>query len=1111
MHRTRKLTGTGLAIALVLAAPAVAVAAPPGAPVTPAAAGPASSRTADQPATVTLLTGDRVTVSASGAASVRPGPGREHVRFLTGRDHGRLSVVPQDALPLIGAGRVDRRLFDVTELIAAGYDDARNDDLPVLLRGAAGGERRAATPPGLTVTRDLPAIDGVAGTVRKDRAEQLWAVLAGRAGARAGAAAVDRIWLDGRRRITLEHSVPQIGAPAAYAAGYTGAGVRVAVLDTGVDTDHPDLAGRVAEARNFTEDPAPGDLVGHGTHVASIIAGSGAASGGRYRGVAPEATLLSGKVCETDFCTDSAILAGMHWAAVEQQADVVNMSLTGPDTPENDPLEEAVTQLTEETGTLFVVSAGNDGGYAPVGSPGTADAALAVGAVDREDELADFSSRGPRVGDEAIKPDITAPGVEIVAARAADGQIGDPVGESYVSISGTSMAAPHVAGAVALLADQHGDWTAGQLKATLMASAKPHPQRSAYEQGAGRVDVARAIGQTVTSDPVSVSFGRALWPHDDDTPITRQLTWRNDGSTALTLDLTLDVTGPGGAPAPSGMFSLSTGRVTVPAGGTATATVTADTRVGDSDGYYTGRVVARSGDAVAVTPVAVHREVESYQLTVRHLDDTGAATGQHGTTLVDLADVTSHDLYDPDGTVQVRLPKGRYALVSYVFSGDEQNSRAAMIARPELMLDRDTELTVDARRAKPVRSTVPDPTATPQLVDIGANVFVADVGSHSFSLLGFDFTGLSSGQLGPNGSAARFVGTVSSQWADREAASSPYLYALSEGFPGRLPTGFDRDYRARDLATVTHTFRGGYPGLETERLVFPQLEPAVGGWAVALPTAVPGQRVERYNTRGVRWTSELTFGVRTADGWLEPRAMLAGDARTYQAGKHLREAWNGAPYGPSFPAPRWPGQGITRQGDVIVLDVPLHSDASGHAGGSLPDSARTALYRNGKLVGESADPGFGQFEVPPGAAGYRLETVTKRSFTDLSTEVGAAWTFRSRHVPGEDFAALPAMAVRFAPPLDAANNAPAGRSFVVPVQVQRQPGAPSARVAALMVEVSYDGGSTWQRVKVRKSGDGWKATVRHPAGSGYASLRATARDSAGNTVTQHVLQAYRLR
>ncbi|MFG2101984.1 hypothetical protein ACGFJ5_15430 [Micromonospora echinaurantiaca] len=123
----------------------------------------------------------------------------------------------------------------------------------------------------------------------------------------------------------------------------------------------------------------------------------------------------------------------------------------------------------------------------------------------------------------------------------------------------------------------------------------------------------------------------------------------------------------------------------------------------------------------------------------------------------------------------------------------------------------------------------------------------------------------------------------------------------------------------------------------------------------------------------MRWSSELPFGVRTDDGWLEPRAALGSEARAYRPGRHLRENWNSAPYGPSVPAPRWPGQGVTRQGDVIVLDVPLHSDAEGHAGGSAADTARTALYRDGVLVGENAEPGYGEFEVPPAppTAGWR--------------------------------------------------------------------------------------------------------------------------------------------
>ncbi|MFC6087666.1 S8 family serine peptidase [Saccharothrix lopnurensis] len=124
-----------------------------------------------------------------------------------------------------------------------------------------------------------------------------------------------------------------------------------------MDGDHPDLAGREVAERNFSAEPDAVDRAGHGTHVAATIAGGGA----RYRGVAPDARVLDGKVCEASGgCRESAILAGMEWA-VEQGADVVNLSLGYQDSPGVDPLEETVNALSARTGALFVVAAGNAG------------------------------------------------------------------------------------------------------------------------------------------------------------------------------------------------------------------------------------------------------------------------------------------------------------------------------------------------------------------------------------------------------------------------------------------------------------------------------------------------------------------------------------------------------------------------------------------------------------------------------------------------------------------------------------------------------------------------------------------------------------------------------
>ncbi|WP_240760196.1 S8 family serine peptidase, partial [Phytoactinopolyspora endophytica] len=175
-------------------------------------------------------------------------------------------------------------------------------------------------------------------------------------------------------------------------------------------------------AADFTEsEGGTTDRAGHGTHVASIVAGRGTASDGRYTGVAPDADLLVGKVLD-DYGDgqESWIIAGMEWAVAEG-ADVVNLSLGGCATDGSDPMAEAINTLTEQSGALFVVASGNHpspmGCASPetVSSPASADSALAVGSVNKGDELNDFSNVGPRLGDGALKPDLTAPGAAILA------------------------------------------------------------------------------------------------------------------------------------------------------------------------------------------------------------------------------------------------------------------------------------------------------------------------------------------------------------------------------------------------------------------------------------------------------------------------------------------------------------------------------------------------------------------------------------------------------------------------------------------------------------------------------------------------------------------------
>ena len=172
------------------------------------------------------------------------------------------------------------------------------------------------------------------------------------------------------------------------------------------------------------------------------------------------------------------------------------MSLGTPRSSDGtDPLSQAVDRLSAILGALFVVAAGNNGpAEGSVSAPGAADLALTVGAVDKDDEAASFSSRGPAGGDFAVKPEIVAPGAGIVAARAAGTSLGNLLDPHYTSLNGTSMATPHVAGAAAILAQQHPELGRRELKARLVSTATRWTQPVAF-QGAGRLDVAAAVSR----------------------------------------------------------------------------------------------------------------------------------------------------------------------------------------------------------------------------------------------------------------------------------------------------------------------------------------------------------------------------------------------------------------------------------------------------------------------------------------------------------------------------------------------------------------------------------------------------------------------------------------
>ncbi|MCS7482756.1 S8 family serine peptidase [Umezawaea endophytica] len=1049
---------------------------------TAAESAPTRFPAAGKAGSVTLITGDRVVLDGTGGGSVVKAAGRDNVVFTTSTEQGHVFVVPADARRAVASGRVDRRLFDVTELIESRYDDAHRDSVPLIL--TTGKDLRAAgSPVGTAVTGALPTVRSFAARTAKAQAASAWSALL-------ADSAYTKIRLDGLRQPTLDRSVAQIGAPAAWQAGYTGTGVKVAVLDTGVDAEHPDLKGRELVEQNFTEDADNQDLVGHGTHVAATIASAGA----KYRGVAPDAKIMDGKVCVLNGCAESWILDGMAWAA-EQGADVVNLSLGGGDSPEIDPLEEAVNTLSAQYGTLFVIAAGNSGGAETIGSPGSADAALTVGAVDRNDGIAPFSSRGPRVGDGAVKPDVTAPGVGIVAAKSSTGVIGTPAGDGYVSMSGTSMATPHVAGAAALLKQQHPDWTGSRIKAALVASAKPNPALTAFDQGTGRIDLTKAITQTVTAEPASLSLGLHEWPHADDVPVSKEVVYRNSGTDAVALDVAVDVKGPDGKPAPAGLLTASPAKVTVPAGGEAKVVVTGDTRIGSVDGAYTGTVVATTASGAVRSPLSIVREVESYTVTVNHTGPDGKPAPDSSTALVALDTMKAYGFYEEDGSSSVRVPKGDYFGTTYIVTGSDW----AVLTRPKLTVSGDTVVDIDARVAKPVKVSVPEPAAEGVLGEysVTRRSGQKSTGYGLIYLSDFGDT-LTTAQLGPDVAPGDLTARMGVQWRGTPDGDTPINYRFGSAWLGKAPTGHVRDLAKKDFAEVRTTV-GPTPEGRTHAHALLGTDPdGGGGWSWIAPMGESGTMVDLVAGDNTTWGALYD---QVSGNSLETEQVTP--PKKYKPGKSYELAPNYAVFSPGLDGYL---RALGRSGDSIRASVPLFSDNRGGEGYSLVDSARTTLFRNGTKVGETTTT-YGDFTVPAEAGAYRLESEATRSgVSEFSTRVSAAWTFRSAHVDGQQSKSLPLSVVRFLPKLDKKNSAPAGRLIAVPLLVQQNPGADNGRVNRITVDVSFDDGKTWRHAPVI----GRSAIVHNgPAGS-FASLRAKATDSKGNSVENTVIRAYKI-
>ncbi|MER5432005.1 S8 family serine peptidase [Streptomyces sp. NPDC002588] len=1156
--RHPRLTASALAVALT---GAVLAASPPS-----AAAPPADPGGADH-TSITLITGDVVDYTDLGGGKhgvqVKAGEGRSDIVFYQREDAGEFSVIPSDAVGLVADGTLDARLFDVTTLARIGYGDARLDALPLIVEhsGDRGTPSALARADGAEVTRTLRSIDATTVEERHDKAGAFWSdIVRESASGRAAKleSGLSKVWLDAPVQTSDDVGNAQMGVPAARAAGYTGKGVKVAVLDTGIAHAHPDLQGKVTAERNLIagSDNAEDDN-GHGTHVAGIVAGSGAASNGRYEGVAPDASLLIGKVMDAGGSGfSSTIIAGMEWA-VAQGADVVNMSL-GSSLPSTgaDPLSQAVNTLSAQSKTLFVVAAGNSGPGTPtIGAPGAADAALTVGAVDSTGAIASFSSRGPRLGDGAIKPDITAPGVAVVSARAKGTPIGDidpagpqgPIDDNYTALSGTSMATPATAGAVALLAQAHPDWSGEQLKDAIRSTASPQPDESVFVQGSGLVDVARGTSRTVTASPANLSAGTFAWPHSADPAWTKTVTYRNDGDTPLTLTITPSSAGPDGVTPPADTLRLSATEVTVPAHGESTVDVTIDPSTGapSTGASYAWRLVAATADGGTrvQTTVAAQFEQESYDLDLTALDRNGSTplSPYQAVIAVDPLDRNSGSSFAVVNTARplghLRLPRGTYgitALTSTVDPATKKPIDLTLESRPSVTLDKNTSVEFDARKSKPVSVGVPDHTVAPWFREFGGqHTSVDSNGTRNISQLGVFAPYYSSMPLSavPTPAADRdasyryYYRTTLAAPADVDALIGGPVYSLVEEKKGGVPSRLSYDVPLRRLARVEASY-GKRDGQRAGAANF--AAGFVGGqstlFIVMRNVALPSKRVEYYSADpDVTWSGVLGPYMTPDGSSYYTLGQQQSNPRSYRPGSITKETWNYPVVGPALPAN---GQFLTRTGNRIAPAFSLWGDSDPNHynyNDRAFSQAVATLYRDGTEVGKLTRPwqdeaNFDDFTnywtVPSDTADYRLDVSASRDTSwhgQRSQRIDASWTFRSAGTDATE--SLPLTVLRFQPPTDPNGIAPADTAFTVPFTVQQQGPRRHRGLDTVKVEVSYDDGATWTSVPAKVRGTTGKAVLTHPAaspGSGWVSLRASGEDHSGNTFSQTVIRAYRI-
>jgi serine protease AprX len=520
---------------------------------------------------------------------------------------------PPQSQPLIKGDADANKLFDDLEADLAGRNADARVRVIVALRAAAteGGvhelERRVGA---LAGARRFGIVPAFSATVTNRQARAL-----------AREEGVAHVEADSRVRASNGTSADAFGVTAARiaVAGLDGSGVKVAVIDTGVAGAHADLTGKVTAFHDYVGgQSAAYDDHGHGTHVAATIVGSGAGNPA-YAGVAPGASLLAAKVLDANgdgWMSD--ITAAIDWA-VNQGADVMNLSLGESGCSDGSDVTSQAVDNAAARGVFVAVAAGNEGpGACTIGTPGAAKGATTVGAmadlVNGGFFLARFSSRGrPGAAGSALKPDVVAPGVNVMSANAFT-----PSG--YRFMSGTSMATPFVAGVAALMLD--AGFLAADLKPTMESTAVDWGAAGDdIEFGSGRLDAFRAITGGADRTPLPRhSFRQGSLPgtganveyqitvDDGRFPLTAMVVHPEvSGASATSPDFDLHLLNGAGTEIAAGNTTSRQERLTVTP--VSAGTYTLQIRSYEGSGAFqldisAGGTIASPGSQVSTTPVS---------------------------------------------------------------------------------------------------------------------------------------------------------------------------------------------------------------------------------------------------------------------------------------------------------------------------------------------------------------------------------------------------------------------------------------------------------------------------------------------------------------------------